>query len=185
MIRRRLSVYLTAQVADQLQLAAKRPGASKSTIVHAALDRFLSVDRDLEAGTTIARRLDRVGRQLDRIERDLSIITETIGLHVRYHLSVTPPLAASEQETARALGRERFELFVAQVGKRLASGGRLVAEVLDRASLMKADPVVQDVETGTRTEEHVSKTNDQTRPHESEGESQERSPADREGVDHV
>jgi metal-responsive CopG/Arc/MetJ family transcriptional regulator len=182
MTKHRLCVNLTAPIAEQLELAAKRPGASKSTIIHAALDRFLSVDRDLEAGATIVRRLDRVGRQLDRIERDLSIIIETIGLHVRYHLSVTPRVADSEQEAARALGRDRFELFVAQVGRRLASGGRLIAEVLDRASSTRSDAVARGIETGL---EQTSKLEDKAPLHDAVGEQPERSPAGREGVGHV
>jgi hypothetical protein len=182
MTKHRLCVNLATQVAEQLELAAKRPGASKSTIIHAALDRFLSVDRDLEAGTTIVRRLDRVGRQLDRIERDLSIVIETIGLHVRYHLSVTPRVADSEQEAARALGRDRFELFVAQVGRRLASGGRLVAEVLDRASSTRSDAVPRGIETGV---EQTSEVGDRAPLHDAAGEQPERSPAGREGVGHV
>jgi hypothetical protein len=185
MTKYRLCVNLTAQAAEQLEIAAKRPGASKSTIVHAALDRFLSVDRDLEAGTTIARRLDRVGRQLDRIERDLSIIIETVGLHVRYHLSVTPRVANSEQEAARALGRDRFELFVAQVGRRLAAGGGLIAEVLDRASSTKSDAFTQSPETEVENGNRTSGRDDKTPLHDAVGEQPGRSPADREGVGHV
>jgi hypothetical protein len=184
MTKQRLCVNLSAQVAEQLEAAAKRPGASKSTIIHAALDRFLSADRDLEAGITIGRRLDRVGRQLDRIERDLSIIIETIGLHVRYHLSVTPRVADSEQEAARALGRDRFELFVAQVGRRLASGNGLVAEVLDKAT-MKSDAVTQSAKTRVENEDPTPKRGDETPLHHAVGEQPERPPAGREGIDRV
>lgn len=45
--------------------------------------------------------------------------------------SITPPLPQSEQEPARLLGRERFDVFVAQVGRRLAGDQRLVSEVLE------------------------------------------------------
>ena len=44
---------------------------------------------------------------------------------------VRPPLPQPEQDAARALGRQRFEVFVAQVGRRLASDHRLVSEVLE------------------------------------------------------
>jgi hypothetical protein len=184
MTKQRLCVNLTAQVAEQLELAAKRPGASKSTIIHAALDRFLSVDRDLEAGITIARRLDRIGRQLDRLERDLSIVIETVGLHVRYHLSVTPRMADSEQEAARALGRDRFELFVNQVGRRLASGGGLIAEVIDRAAV-KSDVVTQSVEARVENEDRTPRRVDETPLRDAAGAQPGRSPAGREGVDRV
>ena len=57
--------------------------------------------------------------------------TETLALFVRYFLTITPPLPQSEQEPARLLGRERFQVFVAQVGRRLATDHRLVSEVLE------------------------------------------------------
>ena len=43
-----------------------------------------------------------------------------------------------DQEAARALGRERFQVFVAQVGRRLASDHRLITEVLE--SILATNP---------------------------------------------
>ena len=85
------------------------------------------------------RRLDRINRQLDRVDRDVGIVAETLALYVRYHLTITPPLPLADQGAARALGRDRFELFVAQVGRRVASGNRLVAEILERLSAGNPD----------------------------------------------
>ncbi len=65
------------------------------------------------------------------IERDVAIVTEVISLYVRYFLTITPPLSSDEQEPARLLGKERFQVFVAQVGRRLASDRRLVSDVLE------------------------------------------------------
>ena len=56
---------------------------------------------------------------------------KVLALFVRYFLTITPPLPQSEQEPARLLGRERFQVFVAQVGRRLATDHRLVSEVLE------------------------------------------------------
>lgn len=126
----KLSVYLSDHVAGRLALAAKRPGANKSAIVDAALDRFLNPERDPSGDAALVRRLDRINRQLDRVDRDVGIVAETLALYVRYHLTITPPLPLSDQEAARALGRDRFEMFVAQVGRRVASGNRLVAELV-------------------------------------------------------
>ncbi len=117
--------------------AAKRPGANKSAIVDAALDRFLNPERDASGDAALVRDFDRMSRQLDRADRDLSVMAETIALFIRYYLTITPPLPSQDQDAARALGRERFEMFVAQVGKRVASGGRLVADVMDRVSAVK------------------------------------------------
>ena len=65
------------------------------------------------------------------VNRDVAIVTETLALFVRYFLTITPPLPQSEQEPARLLGRERFQVFVAQVGRRLATDHRLVSELLE------------------------------------------------------
>ena len=46
---------------------------------------------------------------MNRLERDLGIATETLALFVRYFLTVTPPLPNTDQDAARALGRERFD----------------------------------------------------------------------------
>ena len=48
-------------------------------------------------------------------------------------------VAAPEQDAARALGRQRFEVFVAQVGRRLASDQRLVSEVLESIAAHNPD----------------------------------------------
>ncbi|MGH6707982.1 MAG: ribbon-helix-helix protein, CopG family [Bradyrhizobium sp.] len=144
----KLSIYLSDNVAERLNLAAKRPGTNRSAIVDAALERFLNPERDTSGDGALFRRLDRISRQLDRLDRDSSIMAETIALFVRYYLTITPPLPSGDQAAARALGRERFEIFVAQVGKRVASGGRLVADVMDRVSASNPDLFMRHLEEG-------------------------------------
>lgn len=144
----KLSVYLSDHVAERLTLAAKRPGTNRSAIVDAALDRFLNPERDTSGDGALVRRLDRISRQLDRLDRDSAVMAETVALFVRYYLTITPPLPSGDQNAARALGRERFEIFVAQVGKRVASGGRLVADVMDRVSASNPDLFVRHLEEG-------------------------------------
>src|SRR6478752_239873 len=144
----KLSFYLSDNIAKRLALAASRPGSNKSAIVDAALDRFLNPERDQSGDAALVRRLDRISRQLGQIDRDLSITAETIALFVRYYLTITPPLPSGDQDAARALGRERFEMFIAQVGKRVVSGGRLVADVMDRVSASKPDLFMRNIEEG-------------------------------------
>jgi hypothetical protein len=69
----------------------------------------------------------------------VAIATETLALFVRYYLTITPPLPQSEQEPARLLGRERFQVFVAQIGRRLAGDQRLVSEVLETIAANEPD----------------------------------------------
>lgn len=157
----KVSVYLSDSVVQRLRMAAKRPGGNKSAIVDAALDRFLNPERDQFGDAALVRRLDRLSRQVGRLERDLSITAETLALFVRYYLTITPPLPSGDQGAARALGRERFELFVAQVGKRLASGGRLTADVMDKVAA--ANPETFAREAGAGTDEGLSDQEQQGR----------------------
>ena len=53
----------------------------------------------------------------------IEVVLESLSLFVRYQLTVTAPLPDADS-AARAVGRERFEAFVSQVGRQLASGAR-------------------------------------------------------------
>jgi predicted DNA-binding protein len=142
----KLSIYLSDHVAERLELAAHRPGTNKSAIVDAALDRFLNPERDKSGDAALVRRLDRMSRQSGRVQRDLLITAETLALFVRYFLTITPPLPSGEQDAARALGRGRFEMFVAEIGKRVAAGGRLVDDVMETINRSNPDLLSPDLE---------------------------------------
>lgn len=63
---------------------------------------------------------------IGRIERDGHVLLETLALYVLIELTVNAPLPKGD-DAARAVGRARFEEFVARVGERLASGRRTLA----------------------------------------------------------
>lgn len=129
MAKPRINVHITREVWKSLDEMAKRPGVSKAAIVDAALAAFLSPEADDRRDAAIIRRLDRMDRWIDRLERDLTITAETLALYVRYYLTVTPPLPEQDREAAQALGRERFDYFIEQLAKRLASGKGLTEAV--------------------------------------------------------
>ena len=54
------------------------------------------------------------------------LLLESLALFIRYELMVQAPLAEAD-EAARAIGRDRFEAFIARVGEALASGQRTLA----------------------------------------------------------
>jgi predicted transcriptional regulator len=145
-MKRRITVQLPEQLVERLQAAAERPGASKSAIVEAALDQFLSEDTIDDAA--LSRRLNWMGRQLEQLERDLRIVNETVALHARYHLTVTPPLSSSQHRAACALGQERFEVFAAQIGRRVHLGTPLMRDTMDRLSTSNPDLFARDIEEG-------------------------------------
>jgi hypothetical protein len=127
----RIGVYLSEQLAARLAAAAKRPGASKSAIVEAALAQFLCGDDEVDY-IPVDRRLSLMSRQLERLDQNLRIVNETVALQARYQLAVTPPLPAAALRAACELGSERFEEFAAQVGRRMQLGTSLMQETMDR-----------------------------------------------------
>jgi hypothetical protein len=99
-------------------VARQRHGA-KSAIVEEAIRVQLEQPQHPGIEEGMAWRLDDLDKTIATVGRDVAILAETLALFVRYFLTITPVLPESEQEAARRLGRERFEVFVPQVGQRL------------------------------------------------------------------
>ncbi|WP_316979524.1 ribbon-helix-helix domain-containing protein [Shumkonia mesophila] len=133
-------LYLDDELTEQLEALAAKPGSSKSAIVADALRAFLARRGARELDDLLKIRLDRINRQLGRIERDQQILLESLALFIRYQLTVTAPLPEADQAAARALGQERFQAFIDQVGRRLAGGRTLLNELLSRASAEEDNP---------------------------------------------
>ncbi len=127
----RLNIFIAPEHARQLDAVAATKGASKSSIVAAALASWLSPDAADQREAATARRLDRLARQFDRLERDQNILIETLALYVRYYLTVSTPIPEAHQEAARAQGKARFEQFVEQLGRHLLRGRSLVRDVVE------------------------------------------------------
>jgi predicted transcriptional regulator len=137
--KKRYSVELSPELADRFERVAGLRRGSKSAIMEEALDRRLFPEKYPLIGDALLRRLDEQSRTIAALKRDIVIVAEMVSLFVRYFLTITPPLAEREQQPARALGRERFQVFVAQIGRRLASDRRLVSEVLESIATHSPD----------------------------------------------
>jgi len=152
----RIGVYLSEGMAARLAEAASRPGVTKSALVEVALDRMLGSDEDSSDAATLAGQLAAMSSQLEQLDRNLRIVNETVALHARFHLAVTPILPATAQGAACALGAERFEEFAAQVERRVDRGVPLIQETIDRTSAARAGAPKSDLvearftETATR-----------------------------------
>src|SRR5262247_1936900 len=138
MRKKRYTVWLSRPLAQKFEAIAARAKGGKSALVEETLKALLEPQPLPGVEDALVRRLDNLNRTVAHVERDMAIVTETLGLFVRYFLIVTPPLPESEQQPAKLLGRERFEVFVAEVGRRLAGDRRLVAEVME--SLARNEP---------------------------------------------
>jgi len=121
-MKSQLHLTIDTELYGQLTQLTKEPGSSKSAIVGDALKAFLNRRGASELDDRLKPRLDKLSMQLGRIDRTQRILIETIATYIRFHFSVLPPLPESEQAAARALAEERFQAFIEQVGRRVASG---------------------------------------------------------------
>ena len=127
--KQRLSVYLEPSIQKLLADYASRRDHSLSLVAEAAIASFLSPDAAERQEVATTKRLDQIDRRLARVERDLNIAVETLAVFVRFWLTTNPPLPESTQTVARAQASERYDAFVAALGRRLAKGPKLREEV--------------------------------------------------------
>jgi hypothetical protein len=128
----RQNLYLDCEITDQLETLARGRGGNKSRIVNDALGSWLKRRASRELDDLLKVRLDRMSREIGLIRRNLEILLESHALFVRYQLTVTAPLPEADK-AALAIGNDRFERFIAQLGRQLA-GGKRVLSALDVSS---------------------------------------------------
>jgi sugar phosphate permease len=127
--RRKVTVRLSERVCNRLDIATDRPGVGKSMFVEAALEQFLEPAPSVEA--LLRGRLDDMHARFDRLEHDVRTIAETVALHARYQLAVTPPVSQERQSEVIRLGDERFRILAQQVDRRVRQRRPLMQETID------------------------------------------------------
>ena len=140
MTRARLNIFIEPEQATRLAEVAAVRGVSKSSLIAAALSRFLAPQAD-QQGEAIVRRLDRLSRQLGLLQRDQTILTETMVLFIRHSLALALPVPQSQQEAVRAQGRLRYAQFFDQLVRHLQRGRSLAREVEDGIGAVDARDV--------------------------------------------
>ena len=128
-MRTKHTFRLPPDLASQLADYAGRKRVPQALVVETALTSYLSPDNAERMEAALGRRLDRLTRQVERLERHVTIANEALALFVRFWLTVTSPLPDTAQTAAQAKGRERYEGFVEALGRRLAKGQTLAAEI--------------------------------------------------------
>lgn len=126
----RLPPALGARLAEY----ALRRRISQALVVEAALESFLSPDGAEQLEAALSRRLDRLSRQADRIENLVGIVLEALGLFVRFWLANTLALPEAALPAQQAKGRERYQNFLASLGRRLAKGASLSQDIAAQPS---------------------------------------------------
>lgn len=129
----RHQLFLPKSVSDRLEALAAKPGATKSAILTDAVTAWLNRRGASELEERFAIRLDRMTQAIGRVDRDTHVILETLALFIRFELSIQAPLAENDQ-AGRALAAKRFEAFVNQVGRHVASGRRTLTTTPEQQS---------------------------------------------------
>lgn len=128
-MRSKHTFRLPLDMARKLADYAAQKRVPQALVVETALASHLSPDGADRLEAALARRLDRMTRRIERLDRHMKISNEAIALFVRFWLTSMPPLPDTAQPAAQTKGRERYEGFVAALGRRLAQGGSLADEV--------------------------------------------------------
>lgn len=121
--RIRHQLFLPQPLSMKLEALASKPGASKSAILADAVSAWLDRRGTSELEDRFAARLDRLTHAISRLERDSAVILETLALFIRFELAIQTPLAESDA-AGRALGAKRFDAFITQVARQVATGRR-------------------------------------------------------------
>ena len=119
-------LYFDEALTAELEALAARPGASKSAIVADALRAYLKRRGSRELDDMLKLRLDRISNETAKLRRDIDVLLESFALFVRWQLTVQAPLPEGDV-VARAIGRERFEAFITEVGRKIGTGRRTFA----------------------------------------------------------
>lgn len=121
----RQNLYIDRALSNALESLAAGTAGNKSRLVNDALADWLARRGTQQIDDLLKLRLDRISREIEHARRDIEVLLESLSLFVRYQLMVTAPLPDADAAAA-AVGRDRFEKFVAQVGRQLAAGKRTI-----------------------------------------------------------
>ncbi|GGY37104.1 ribbon-helix-helix domain-containing protein [Parvularcula lutaonensis] len=130
----RVNIRLSYEMHRQLEEMVLAPGATKSAIMEDALRAYLDPQRTAARDDILLQRLDRIETRQNAMERDLALCLETLGQFVLYWLTRTDPIPEAERDAAQLLGQRRFEFFIDQVARRVASD-----EPLSKRALSTSD----------------------------------------------
>lgn len=127
MIKR--SVRVPADLDRRLAAHAHAHGVSRTAILQAALEMYLSPDKGDRFEAALTRRLDKFTRRLDRLAWNGDLANETLALFIRFWLVNNPPLPDGALKAAQAMVKERWERFVEALSQKMERGPRLRDEV--------------------------------------------------------
>jgi predicted transcriptional regulator len=119
-VKVRQNLYIDREINSALDVLAAGQHGNKSRLVNAALADWLERRGSRRLDEAVKLRLDRLTKDSGLIRRDLEVLLESLSQFILYQLTVTAPLAEADA-AGRAIGRDRFETFIAEVGRNIAA----------------------------------------------------------------
>ncbi|NGO54538.1 CopG family transcriptional regulator [Allomesorhizobium camelthorni] len=121
--RIRHQFLLDSELSEKLTQLSRSPSTTKSEIVAKAVQAFIDQRGENELDRRYGKRLDRLSRDLDHVRRDAEMILESLALFIRFSITLHAHTPVPDKAT-QAVAQERFQKFVEQVGRQIASGKR-------------------------------------------------------------
>lgn len=121
--RIRHQFLLEPELSERLDRLSRDPATTKSAVVAKAVEAFLEQRGETELDRRYGIRLERLSRDVGHIRRDAEMILESLALFIRFSITLHAHTPVPDRAT-QAIAQERFDKFVDQVGRQIASGKR-------------------------------------------------------------
>ncbi|QKC98726.1 CopG family transcriptional regulator [Mesorhizobium sp. NZP2298] len=121
--RIRHQFLLEPELSEKLDNLSRDPSTTKSAVVAKAVEAFIERRGEYELDRRYGMRLDRLSRELSHVRRDVDMTLESLALFIRFSITLHAHTPVPDKAT-QAIAQERFDKFVEQVGRQIASGKR-------------------------------------------------------------
>ncbi|RUX00895.1 CopG family transcriptional regulator [Mesorhizobium sp. M8A.F.Ca.ET.059.01.1.1] len=121
--RIRHQFLLEPELSEKLDNLSRDPSTTKSALVAKAVEAFIERRGENELDRRYGVRLDRLSRDLGHVRRDADMMLESLALFIRFSITLHAHTPVPDRAT-QAIAQERFDKFVEQVGRQIASGKR-------------------------------------------------------------
>ncbi|MFB9984307.1 CopG family transcriptional regulator [Mesorhizobium newzealandense] len=125
--RIRHQFLLEPGLSEKLDNLSRDPSTTKSAVVAKAVEAFIERRGENDLDQRYGKRLDRLSRELDHIRRDVEMVLESLALFIRFSITLHAHTPVPDRAT-QAIAQERFDKFVEQVGRQIASGKKSLGE---------------------------------------------------------
>ncbi len=122
MARRKVTLYVTGELIDNLRMAAALRHRSVSDLVEDAIGGLFSEAGRKTEHAALMSRLDAMDRRLAGLEKAVETLFELCAHSTRFTMSIAPQISEGDRLAANARGADRFRMVIKAVVARLASG---------------------------------------------------------------